>query len=128
MRNLGLERRLGVWDRWGQLAGAWELDVGFEVLNMWWFGDMLFAVVLVEAVGGRSWDLVVRKGVGAVLGGSDLVGSLVGLSRLPGGIFLLWHCWRASGWSLGVVWMVAEAGMCLRAAVAAGRTTSLTVC
>jgi len=89
MRGLGPERRLGGWDRWGQLVGAWELEVGFEVLNRWWFGDMVVAVVVVEAVGGRSWDLVARRGVGAVLGGSDLVDSMVGLSRFPGDIFLL---------------------------------------
>lgn len=73
---------------------------------------------------GRSWDLVARRGVGVVLGGLDLVGLVEGSSRSAGGIFLLWRCWRASGWFLVVVWMVVQAGMCLRVVC---RTTLLVI-
>ena len=73
---------------------------------------------------GRSWDLVARKDVGVVLGEWDLVGLVEGWSRSAGGIFLLWRCWRASGWFLVVVSVVAKAGMCLRVVC---RTTLLVI-
>ena len=75
---------------------------------------MVAGVVVVVVAVGRSWDLVARTGVGVVLGEWDLVGLAEGWSRFAGGISLLWRYWRASGWLLVVVWVVAKAGMCLR--------------
>jgi hypothetical protein len=94
---------------------------------MWRFEGMVVAVVVV--VVGRSWDLVARRGVDAVLGEWDPVDLVEGLSRFAGGICLLRRCWRASGWLLVVVWMVVvEADMCLRVGVVADRMTWLMAC
>jgi hypothetical protein len=94
-------------------------------LAMWHLVDMEAGVVVVVVVVGRNWALVAYKGVGADLGEWDLVGSVEGLSRSAVGIFLLWRCCRcARGRFLVVMRMVvAEAGMCLRVAMVADRTT-----
>jgi hypothetical protein len=112
---------LGGLDSWvSRLVGAWAWAWGLGVeVGRWRFEGMVVGVVVV----GRSWDLVACRGVGMVLGEWDPVDLVEGLSMFADGIFLLRRCWRASGWLLAVMgMMVAEAGTCLRAAVAADRT------
>jgi hypothetical protein len=112
---LGLEG----WGSW-VLVGAWGL--GLLELVLWDRRDLAGMVVAVVVAAGISWDLVARSGVGVVPRAWGLVELVEGWSRFAGDIFLLWRCLRANGLCQVVVWMVAEAGMCLRVA---NGTTSL---
>jgi len=119
--------RLGGWGSWVLIlvgAWAWESELELEIRCL--VGMVVGVVVVV----GRSWALVACTGVGAVLGEWDLVGLVEGWSKFAAGIFLLWRCcWCArGGFLVSRRMVVAEAGMCLRVAVVADRTTWLTFC